>query len=217
MRLENILKRAAAALGTAGIATLVATGPVGAAVIDFGELAVSGSDAQSFASISSGGFDFVSSVASSGSYLVWGTTNPFNADPGGATLSHNFPGTTTVMTKADGGTFSLLSIDFGDVYNQPFNVQTIQIVGTRADQSTVTETVTTDALAGLESFLFTDLTDLVSVAWTPISATTNAFLQFDNVVVDEISVPVPEPMTLTLLVGGLAALAGLRRRRSRAV
>lgn len=210
MKLTSTLKRAAAI-----VAILLAGGAANAAVIGFDELTNSGSGHETYASVTSGGFVFANSMGSSGAFVVWGASHPYNADPGGATLTHNYANTTTVMTKAGGGTFSLLSVDFGDVYNQPGNGLTIQIVGTRSDLSTVIETITTDLLAGLETFMFDTLTDLVSVAWTPIAGTSNRFLQFDNVAVGGTSVPVPEPMTLSLLGGGLVALTALRRRRHR--
>jgi hypothetical protein len=211
MRLINTARRAAAALAIMGAATLTSTESAGAAVIDFNELANPGVMFQTYASISSGGFTFTNSFNSDGRFLVWGTEHAFNGDPGGATVSHNYAGTTTTMTKDDGGTFSLLAIDFGDIYNQAA-VLTIEIVGTRADMSTVVETITTDTLAGLETFLFDTLTDLISVSWTTIAGP-NLNLQFDNVVVDYAVTAVPEPMTLTLLAGGLGALAFSKRHR----
>jgi hypothetical protein len=212
MRLWTTAKSVASALAIAGLSALLAAQPANAAVIDFNELAHDGAGQAVYASVTSGGFNFTNSFNSPGRFLVWGATHGSNADPGGATLSHNYADSTTVMTKADGGTFSLLSIDFGDVYNG-MNMLTIEIIGTRADLSTVAETVITGSLPGLETFLFENFDDLISVAWTPIAGTDNRYLQLDNIVVDHAAVSVPEPMSVALLAGGLVALAGSRRRR----
>jgi hypothetical protein len=210
MKLTNTRQRALL-LSSLGAALLLTAPAAKAAVVGFDELAHN-LPYQTSASVSSGGFDFANN-GGSGSIIIWGKSNASNADPGGATLGHNHGFTTTTMTKSDGGSFSLTSIDFGDVYNQAYNIQKIQIVGTKADLSTVTHTVTTDALAGLETFLFADFDDLIAVAWTTISGTANGYLQVDNVVVDGVASSVPEPMSLSLFAGGLAALAVQRRRR----
>jgi hypothetical protein len=218
MSITSTVRRAGASLlsGSLGLAALLAAASANAAVIDFDNLRYEGSSFSSYASVDSGGFQFTNSFGGSGAFLVWDTAHNSNANPGGATLSHNYGGSTTTMSQIGGSTFSLLSIDFGDVYNQAGNVETIQIVGTRSDLSTVIETVTTDALAGLETFAFSSFVDLISVEWTPISGTRNTYLQLDNIVVNEMVSSVPEPMSLSLFAGGLAALALTRRGSRRA-
>lgn len=142
--------------------------------------------------------------------LHWGTTSPKNADPGGATYSHNYNNTITTLTKIGGGAFDLTSIDFGNVFDDDPYAQSMQIIGTYMAGGTVVSNITTDALSGLETFLF-NWTALSQVTWTE---TSGRFLQLDNVVVNGGAPQLPEPAPLALLGLGLLGLGLVRRRKS---
>lgn len=81
-----------------------------------------------------------------------------------------------VLTKDDGGTFRVVSIDLAELLpGAPIAV--VPFTGTRADGSTVTVTFTTDGIAGLETFAFSGFESLTSLSW----AQDPLFHQFDNI------------------------------------
>jgi hypothetical protein len=137
----------------------------------------------------------------------WGRTQSFNADPGGATLFQNFPGTTTSVSKVGGGTFALTSIDLADVYNNGNGGNIRFDFFSALGNSTVT--VTIDNLPGLETFFF-NKTDLTSFDITALT-TEGPWLQMDNVVLD--GAVIPEPASWAMMIAGFGLAGSAMRRR----
>jgi hypothetical protein len=121
------------------------------------------------------------------------------------------------LTAAANAPFTLDSIDLAQ-YNTPQTPGTFTVLftGTRADNSTVTETFTVNRVAGtpiLQTFNFSGFTNVVHVDFTQGvtgSSLTGAGYQFDNVVINETSA-VPEPGTMLLSVFALAGTLVLRQ------
>ena len=137
--------------------------------------------------------------------LFWGT-QPYNADPLGNTLSHNFSASTMTLSKADGGAFVFNSIDLGDVYNNAAGGN-VQFNWTFANGTSGQTLVSLDDKVGLQTFSF-NLANLSQVSWTP-TTTYGPFLQLDNINV----AAVPEPETYAMLLAGLGLMGGIARRR----
>lgn len=95
---------------------------------------------------------------------------------GSAALINNYPFTSTVLTKDDGGPFNVVSIDLAEITTDGGAAE-VPFTGTRADGSTVSATFTTDGVEGFQTFTFDGFTDLVSLSWDQIPA----YHQFDNI------------------------------------
>ncbi len=182
----------------------------GATTVTFNELTTPG--LQTYASLDSGGLHFTNSNGSSGALLVWGTSDvSFNADPGRATLSNNYGGTTTTVTKVGGGTFSLGSIDLADVYNNAFGGDVLFSFTTGT--GTTTQVVSLDNLVGLQTFVF-NIGGLTSFSYLP-QTTQGPWIQVDNVVFDTfVTGAVPEPESWAMMIAGLGLVGAVMRRRA---
>jgi len=154
---------------------------------------------------SEAGLTFTSSFQNYQALYHWGTSEPANADPNGATLFQNYPGDLLTVTRTGGGAFFLNSFDLADVYNLgasaviPFSY----VDGSGSHNSNLL----LDNLVGLQTFNF-------GFSLTSFSLTQNPYpyFQLDNVRFDETSVP--EPTTLALLGLGIAAIGYQRRKRA---
>jgi len=131
-----------------------------------------------------------------------------------------YAGSTTLLTDAGDAPFTLNSIDltqyFSDNAAATFDVT---FTGTLADNDTVSQTFTVEGSSStptLQTFDFTDFSDVISVSFTQGTASTGTAYQFDNVVVNQSS-STPEPHSLSLIMlalafVGLGTAAGQRRR-----
>lgn len=131
---------------------------------------------------------------------------------GSTALFNDTIGGTTVITKNDGGIFDLISIDLGEL-NEPFDSSTVTFIGTKADNSVISNTFNLNGVKGLQTFAFTDFTNLVSTTWKQVSP----FHQFDNIVVSDITAKsVPEPGSVLGLLSFAALGVGstLTRKKS---
>lgn len=112
----------------------------------------------------------------------------------------------TRLIKVGGGAFDLSSIDLAD-FNNGGTQLTASFTGTKADNSIVTQSFSTDTLPGVQTFNFPGFTNLTKVEWN----NTGSFsTQFDNINVSA-TVPgttaVPEPFTIIgTVIGGTAAV-----------
>jgi hypothetical protein len=197
-------------LKTLVVAAALAASGAQAQVIDFNELAHSGSYVTS-QTITSGGFLFDGSFGYTEQLGVWGSNSSFQADPGNATVFINHGGNVVSMSQVGDAAFDFTSIDMADVFNTG-NSSTFQFYFNYADGSAAFGAqVTLDNVAGLETFTFNQ-TGLSSVSWQNIGGD-NGWGQFDNVNVTSPMAPVPEPETYALMLVGLGAVAAVTRRR----
>lgn len=175
-----------------------------AVIIDFDEYDNTSSDVGAN-SVTSKGFYFETDGSISGSILHWRRDRSENADPDGVTYSHNLRGLTSTLTKVTGESFTLNSIDFGNIWNEPSS-QTIRVTGYYEVGGSVFEDIVTDTLVGLETFAF-KWTGLTSVTWY---GGTSFGPQLDNVVLDVPIAGVPVPAAVWLIGFSLVGLSGLR-------
>lgn len=108
----------------------------------------------------------------------------------------------TVLTRINGGLFTLASISLSELLAAEPSVS-IVFSGTLASGGTVYQTFILDGILGAEDFAFpAEFSNLVSVTWNQ----TADYHQFDNIKVSS----VPIPATAWLLCSGLVGLAGVR-------
>lgn len=156
-------------------------------------------------SVLSGGymFDSTTQVSNSGAIASWG--NPgFGYYTGSVAIFANYAEDVLVMSRADSQAFDVLSIDMADVFLGSTG-QTVTLIGTRADTSTVTNTITLSPSGTLTTYALTGMTNIVSMT---LDDTAASWFQFDNIVTEA----VPEPATMAVMGLGLAAMARRRRK-----
>jgi hypothetical protein len=165
-------------LPVAGAASLTSV------VMDFEDLASSGTESTYVNKYSQGGFTLMNESYPDSSN-AFGSPESDNAAfyQGSAALVNNYPDAVTLLTKDDGGTFNADSIALAELFASPPGVLSprgatdVSFTGTRADGSTVSTTFTTDGLGGFETFTFQGFTDLVSLSWAQV----DPYHQFDNI------------------------------------
>jgi hypothetical protein len=196
---------------------IAAAGPATADVLNFSSLSQPGNSfVNEGASVTQDGFTISSS---SGALEVWGASSPNlpSLNTADTSLFEFFAG--SVTAASNGGTFNLLSIDLAPVLAGGAGSFTVSFEGKRADSSTVSQmfTVNDGTPPALQTFAFSNFTDLVSVSFAQgtnigFFATQDTAYQFDNLVVETAS-SVPEPAAIVLLGTVLAVLAGRYRAR----
>jgi hypothetical protein len=213
--LKHLIAAGAAALSLAACAAQAAT------VLTFDELA----DGYYAQSVVSQGFQFDDFGShSSIALFTWYAGAPYDADGPGRTLNNNFTHAVVTMTKVGGGTFDFNSVDLTDIYNSAEAPMGGDVLFSFFDgTSTTTQTVTLDALPGLQTFTF-NRTSLVSLTF---QAVTLGEVQTDNFVLNAGGVViepggggggVPEPATWALMLTGFGLMGGaLRHRRAQAM
>ncbi len=154
----------------------------GSAVIDFESLAASGTSFAFVTSYSEDGFTLVN-PAYSGYDAFSAPQSDNDLFQGSTGLLNDLPDGVTLLTKGDGGSFTVASIDIAEFKPSMLDPREVTFTGTRADGSTVSETFTTDGLAGFETFTFKGFTDLVSLSWVQASP----YHQFDNITLDPVA------------------------------
>jgi hypothetical protein len=103
------------------------------------------------------------------------------------------------------------SIDLADIFNTGSNI-TVDFIGNIAGGGTVSQSFTTDSALGLETFNFTNFTNLASVQWTP-TAGPNQWIEFDNININGSSATaVPEPFTVLGTLFGAGSSIALKRK-----
>lgn len=206
---KHLMLAAAAALALLGGASATQA----ATTLTFDELPAS-LYAQTVVSL---GYQFDDFVANSPIALfTWDQGSIYNADPGGRTLNNNFFRSTITLSKVGGGLFDFVSVDLANIFNNQDGQPGGDVLFSFFDGvNTTTQTVTLDALPGLQTFTF-NRTGLVSLTFKAV--TTNE-VQTDNFVLDApggtTGTGVPEPATWALMLAGFGlAGAALRRRRA---
>jgi hypothetical protein len=113
------------------------------------------------------------------------------------------------LTKVGGGAFDLASIDLTDFTGGGGQQTIFNFTGTRADNSTITQSVTVDTLPGFQTFNFSSFTNLAKVEWNSGGSTP----QFDNINVSAAATAAfPEPFTIIgTVIGGTVAVRMRRK------
>jgi hypothetical protein len=156
-------------------------------------------------------------------FSVWQASSPDlpGLSTANTSLFETFAGSTTKLTAASNAPFTLNQIDLAQ-YNSPLTPGTFTVLftGTRADNSTVTQTLTVNRVAGapvLQTFVFSNFSNVVRVDFMQgISggSPTGTGYQFDNVVIN--AATTPEPGTMLLSAFALACSLVLLQLRHRA-
>ncbi len=89
-----------------------------------------------------------------------------SAYPGSASLLNRFFNGTIELRSSDNQPFQLNSLDISESNSDAPNAhRTLTFLGTKADGTSVSQSVTTDGTFGFESVTFTNFSDLTSVRW----------------------------------------------------
>lgn len=158
-----------------------------AMTIDFTEFATDSASLNLGNSFTSKGFVFTEAPTSS-VFMVWGKTNTWSADPGGAAIYGQYKQT---MRQANGAAFSFYSIDMDDGIAVPkghmdsySDIHPIKFTFHYVGGGVSEKIVNLDKIGGLQTFVFGE-DNLLSVDW---EGTTNASpsiqQQFDNIKVN---------------------------------
>lgn len=128
-------------------------------------------------------------------------------------LFGTYAGNQLRMTKVGGAAFNVSSIGLAHLYRFNYPTFGITFVGTRADASTVTETINVSNMTALTSYSFANMTNIVKMEWRQGTGYPDIH-QFDNI---QATAVVPEPFTMSLAIGAAAAgFRSVRRRKAMA-
>jgi MYXO-CTERM domain-containing protein len=175
-----------------------------AVVLDFESLATGGTSLNNVADgYAEDGFKFLNLTIpnAADSFGVWQTGS--GAHPGSTALFNQWQDAITQLTQIGGVAFNASSIQLASLNLSPLP-NTVTFVGTRADNSTVTQAITMVNPSVLSTYSFVGMNNLVKLEWSQAVP----FHQFDNINVSS----VPEPASLAVV--GLGVLALIRRRRA---
>ncbi len=191
---------------------ILAVAPANAVVMNFESLAVNDASVHLQGSTyTESGFNVSSSTGQT--FSSFGTQRSEYPGSTALTLFGDVGSTLVRLTQVGGGAFDLSSIDLADYFNQGLQ-RTVNFTGTKADNSTVTQSVALDNLPGLQTLNFSGFTNLAKVEWnTTSSSGAQDSAQFDNINVSAASTAaVPEPFTIIgTVIGGTAAVRMRRK------
>jgi hypothetical protein len=184
---------------------ILAVAPAQAAVMNFESLALNDNAVHNAGSTyTESGFTL--SYSGSVGLLYYGTQ--YRSYQGSTALFPYSVNNLISLTKVGGGAFDLASIDLTDFTGGNGTQNTIfNFTGTRADNSTVNQSVTVDDLSGFQTFNFSGFNNLAKVEWRSNSGG-GSTPQFDNINVSAAgTTSVPEPFTIIgTVIGGTAAV-----------
>ena len=191
------------------IATVCAGSPASAGLVTFDSSAsASAGPLGDGATYAEAGLTFTSSLDDPNALYHWGTTQPQNADPDGATLFQNYLAEWGVDPRTGGGTFSLNSFDLADSYDEGASGP-VRFHWVRAAGGGGQTTLSTDGLEGLQTFNV----NLTGLSFFRLGAESVASFQMDNVRFRLDGVGVPEPSTWALMIAGFGGTGAMLRRR----
>ena len=186
--------------------------PAHADVVDFEDL-VAGAEYNS--PLTTGGLTFtnVGDGSSTDSFLTTPYGGFIPSANGTTTLIPNFFDSTTTVTAAGGGLFTLTSFDWADPLD--FADDPIELVFTFTFGN---GTTTTSYFADFSEGMQTELVGLSGLTSFSFFAQGSLFgentIQIDNIVYDlDPTGVVPEPATWAMMIGGIGAAGGALRRR----
>jgi hypothetical protein len=135
-----------------------------------------------------------------------------------ALINGNISGVTR-LTQVGGGSFTLSSISLTAyrITGSPFEPILLPVTfkGTKTDATIVSRTVIVDGIPqSLNTFLFSDFTNLTSVEWTQTQQP-SVLAEFDNINVTA-SAAVPEPFTILGTIFGAGYGVALKRKLTKA-
>lgn len=118
-----------------------------------------------------------------------------------------------VMTKVGGGAFSVSNLDAGLSWYASGPGFTLDLVGTRADDSTISATVDLDYV--FHSYTLNGFDNLVSLSF---SSNANGYVALDNIngATAGPAGAVPEPASWAMMLGGFGLVGGAMRSRRKA-
>lgn len=199
-------------------AAAIAAAPATAATIDFDTLTNPDGYSYVYGPYAEDGYTLTASSCSNtgNGPLCFNSVQAFkDIDPDGASLVNYNGGATLTLTADDASPFILRSIDLSEYFDDGnFGSGTMSAFFTfnLADGTSLTETRTFETRGRYPvSTLTFDLGALDSFSWRPTTGT-SGFLQFDNIVVDQIAA-VPEPASWAMMIVGFGLVGGSLRRR----
>jgi hypothetical protein len=209
--LMRIIRFTAIALVTPA-AVIAVTLQAPATTIDFESLSHAGNGATSVASpYVEDGFSLTSTwvVNAHPPISVWGTASSNYA--GSTGLFSDVGGTYFTLSRSDGLSFDVASIDLSSVYGSPITTYRLetQFIGKRDDSSLVEHEISVRPFFGFRTYALPGFTNIVSLRWNqaglePIVIEPH---QFDNIVIT------PEPCSALSLFLGVIPLTCYRFRR----
>lgn len=197
--MKKIVLALALALGSLGVAQ-----QAGATVIDFESLVHQDDAVVEVGNVYTEDGFTLTNLTSGFGFSTYGTVNAFFS--GSTALMNDNDAGLTALTRADGGAFTLSSIDLSTMYpGLTEDGVDVTFTGVKADLSTVSQTFhVVDGAAATFSFL-SGFSNLVSLSWTNDAM----YHQFDNISV----AAVPEPESVALMLAGLGMVGMMVRRR----
>lgn len=188
--------------------------PAGAVIIDFESLAHDGDNVVHVTSHEEDGFRITSNIdpiLEDMAFSAWGSAAP---DYNGSTaLFNTYIGSVTTLARIDGGTFDFTGMLLGPLIADLAG--SVTFIGRTTAGTTVSQSFEFGpALAPRQVWFGSEFSGLASVSWEQESATQAH--QFDDIRLNE-QVPIPEPRTTALVIGGLGlvSLMSMRRRQTR--